>query len=430
MARMGATILLNERVQTRALQAIGRCTRSLEDFSAVVVSGDELPDYLADTKRRQHLHPELQAELVFGITQSKGATLSDFLENFDTFLENGEEWEQVNNDIVAERQRSNRVPFPAIDELGNVVSHEVHFQMRLWQGDFEAALDCAERVLGGLTLSELRGYRALWHYLAGSAAWLGAEDGAANLRAKARTHFAQAKEAAMSIPWMVAIARYQPESADAVSDNAILMSQIERVEIVLAQLGKLHDRGFVKREKEILEGLVSTEKGPFEQAHKILGEMLGFAADKKEVDGSPDPWWIASSLCLVFEDHAGAQPGSALDVTKARQANSHPNWMKANVQAAASAEILSVLVTPVSTVKEGAVPHLEGVALWSLDAFRKWARSALQTVREIRASFTEPGDLVWRATAAEKFEAAELDAPSLFARLKSSPTAAGLTPIK
>jgi hypothetical protein len=234
----------------------------------------------------------------------------------------------------------------------------------------------------------------------------------------------------MSIPWMVAIARYQPESADAVSDNAILMSQIERVEIVLAQLGKLHDRGFVKREKEILEGLVSTEKGPFEQAHKILGEMLGFAADKKEVDGSPDPWWIASSLCLVFEDHAGAQPGSALDVTKARQANSHPNWMKANVQAAASAEILSVLVTPVSTVKEGAVPHLEGVALWSLDAFRKWARSALQTVREIRASFTEPGDLVWRATAAEKFEAAELDAPSLFARLKSSPTAAGLTPIK
>lgn len=428
MARMGATVLLNERVQTRALQAIGRCTRSLEDFSAIVVSGDDLPDYLADNKRRQYLHPELQAELFFGITQSKGASLQDFLDNFNAFLENGEEWEQVNNDIVAERQRSNRVPFPAIDELGSAVSHEVNFQMRLWQGDFEVALDCAERVLGVLTLPDLRGYRALWHYLAGSAAWLGSEDGSPGLRTKARAHFARAKEAATSIPWLVSLARYQPENAEAAADNAILMDQIERLEIILGQLGKLHDRAYAKREKEILEGLASEKE--FEQAHKLLGEMLGFAADKKEVDGSPDPWWIAGSLCLVFEDHAGAQSGSALDVSKARQAASHPNWMKKNVEAAAGSEILPVLVTPVSTAKEGAIPHLQGVAFWPLDDFRKWADIALRTLREVRMTFNEPGDLVWRAATAEKFEAVGIDAPSLFARLKSSMAAELLTPVK
>src|SRR5436309_11544071 len=38
-------LLFNERVQTRVLQAIGRCTRSLADYSAVVVSGEELPSY-------------------------------------------------------------------------------------------------------------------------------------------------------------------------------------------------------------------------------------------------------------------------------------------------------------------------------------------------------------------------------------------------
>ena len=428
MARMGATVLLNERVQTRALQAIGRCTRSLEDFSAIVVLGDDLPDYLADNKRRQHLHPELQAELVFGIAQSKGASLKDFTENFDAFLKNGEEWEQVNNDIVSERQRSNRVPFPAIEELGAAVRHEVDFQMRLWQGDFEAALDCAERILAGLKLPDLRGYRALWHYLAGSAAWLGSEDGSPSLRAKARAHFARAKEAATSVPWLVSLARYQPENEEAAADNSILMNQIERVETILGQLGKLHDRAFAKREKEILEGLASAKD--FEQAHKLLGEMLGFAADKKEVDGSPDPWWIVGSLCLVFEDHAGAQSNSALDVTKARQVASHPNWMRKNVEAAGSTEILSVLVTPVSTAKEGAIPHLQGVALWRLDDFRKWADVALRTLREVRMTFNEPGDLVWRAAAAEKFEGAGLDARSLFACLKASMAVELLTPVK
>ncbi|TSE13973.1 DEAD/DEAH box helicase, partial [Mesorhizobium intechi] len=60
MLRMGASQLFNDRVQTRVLQAIGRCTRSLQDYSAVIVSGEELPDYLADRRRRVHLHPELQ----------------------------------------------------------------------------------------------------------------------------------------------------------------------------------------------------------------------------------------------------------------------------------------------------------------------------------------------------------------------------------
>ena len=430
MARMGANVLFNERVQTRVLQAIGRCTRSLEDFSAVVVSGEELPDYLADIKRRKYLHPELQAELTFGVDQSKGASLADLVENFGIFLDNKKEWEDVNKQIVAARQKANQVPFPAIDELGAVVGWEVEFQERLWQGDYEAALGCAERVLGRLTLPELRGYRAIWHYLAGSSAWLGAANGVAGLNVKARAHFGRAKEAATSIPWLVALARYQPDNVEVAADNAILLGQIERVEATLAQLGTVHDRAFAKREKQILEGLSSTEKGPFEQAHKLLGEMIGFDADKKELDGSPDPWWIAGPLCLVFEDHAGAQAGSALDVTKARQAASHPNWIRTNVEAAASADITAVLVTPVSTVKEGALPHLGAVALWPLDEFREWAETALAALRELRKTFAEPGDLVWRAAAAELFEQRGLDAPSLVAILKARPAANYLASVK
>ena len=186
MSRMGANVLFNERVQTRVLQAIGRCTRSLQDYSAVVVSGEELPDYLTDRTCRSYLHPELQAELDFGIEQSVGISLHDLLDNFDIFLRNDKEWEEANEQILAKRAVATQRPFPAMAELQTAVGHEIEFQERLSQCDYEAALAAAESVLAGLTAPELRGYRALWHYLAGSAAWLGGTKGVAALTAKAR----------------------------------------------------------------------------------------------------------------------------------------------------------------------------------------------------------------------------------------------------
>jgi hypothetical protein len=430
MSRMSANLLFNERIQTRVLQAIGRCTRSLEDFSAIVVSGDEVPDYLADIRRRKFLHPELQAELAFGVEQSKGTSMDDMTENFEIFLKNGKEWEEVNQEIVAKRKAATQEPFPAMDQLRSVVGYEVGYQSALWQGDHEAALAKAERVLGGLDSPDLRGYRALWHYLAGSAAWLGARAGDPSLCAKSRMQFGKAKGAATGISWLVALARYQAKEEPGDSRQSSLIEQVERVESVLAQLGTVHDRSFAQREKLILQGLASKGKGPFEEAHRLLGDLIGFVAGKEETDGSPDPWWIAGGLCFVFEDHAGAEDDSAIDVTKARQVASHPNWMRQHVEACASVEILPVLVTPVAKVKEGAVPHLQEVALWPLAEFRSWAETALATVRELRSSFIEPGNLIWRARAAEQFEQNGLDAHGLAAVLKQRPAKNHLRPVK
>lgn len=426
MTRMGANVLLNERVQVRVLQAIGRCTRSLEDYSAVVVSGEELTSYLADRRRRKFLHPELQAEISFGVNQSMDVSLNDLVENFEIFLENGEDWEDVNQQIVIDRENAVQEDFPAINELSSVVAHEVDFQQQLWQGDYEAALGAADRVLGELNAPELRGYRALWHYLAGSAARLGADAGVSSLTAKAHTQFSQAKKAAIGIPWLVKLARHQTENASFEEDIPVLMEQIERVEAILAKLGTVHARGFAKREKEILDGLQSKERGPFEHAHKLLGEMLGFEAGNVEERGSPDPWWIAGNVCFVFEDHAGARNTSTLDVKKARQVFSHPTWMRENVQASAKADILPVLVTPVKKVEKGATAHVKDVALWSLDEFQNWAGNALATIRKLRTTFVEPGDLRWRTTAAEAFKQAGLDAPSLKTSLRSQPVADSL----
>ena len=421
MARMGANVLFNERIQTRVLQAIGRCTRSLEDFSAVIVSGEELTDYLADIRRRKYLHPELQAEIEFGVEQSKGITQRNIVENFNVFQENGEEWELVNQQIVDFRKQAIQDSFPAMNELCAVAGFEVGYQQRLWQGDYESALDDAESVLGCLTASELRGYRALWHYLAGSVARLGANAGVAGLTAKSRAQYRKAKEAATGIPWLVSLARYQADDAVSLEENAITMQQIERVESILVDLGTVHDRKFARREKEILDGLQSKDSVVFESAHKLLGDLLGFEAGNSEEEGAPDPWWISGNTCFVFEDHSGAEGSSSLSVRKARQVASHPNWIRKKMQMGSEKEIIPVLISPVKKVDRGATPHLDGVVFWELSEFRAWAGKAVAVVRSLRRTFSEAGDLAWRPDAAEQFELHSLDALSLNTMLRKKP---------
>ncbi len=426
--RMGANLLFNERIQTRVLQAIGRCTRGLNDYSAVVITGDELPAYLTDRKRRTYFHPELQAELEFGVDQSTRVKAQDLLDNFAIFLDHDEDWEEANQGILDAREAATQAKFPAMDQLEAVVAQEIAWQTAMWNEDYTRAYDAARDVLGGLTDSALRGYRALWHYLAGTSAEAAAAAGEAGFDAHARTQYRKAKEAAAGIPWLIGLARGGAAAAPTPEEvgHGTLLLQVEQLEAQLVKLGTLHNREFSARESEIREGLKDGKT--FEQAQVLLGEHLGFNAGKREDDASPDPWWIVGNIALVFEDHANAKgETSVIDATKARQAASHPDWMREHVPASAGAQIQPVLVTPAKKAKDGAMPHLGRVAHWDLDDFRRWADQVLVTVRDLRRDFHEPGDLAWRAQAAQALSDSRADAPGLFAWLATRPAREHLT---
>jgi len=64
--RVSAQLLLDDRILTRLVQGFGRCTRSPNDYAAVVVLGEALNGYLFKKERREFFHPEIQAELEFG----------------------------------------------------------------------------------------------------------------------------------------------------------------------------------------------------------------------------------------------------------------------------------------------------------------------------------------------------------------------------
>lgn len=429
MNRMGANILFNERVQTRVLQAVGRCTRGLNDYSAVIVTGEDLPAYLTDRKRRGYFHPELQAELEFGIDQSTGVDSATILENFKIFIEHEEEWEEANEIILETRQVAVQTEFPAMSDLESVVKHEITWQKALWDEDYSVAYEAAREVLGGLRDSGLRGYRALWHYLAGSAAELAAQGGDSALEGLARIQFEKAKNSAAGIPWLVSLSKNKVTATTQEEQNeTTIMLQVERLEAHLSRLGTVHNRNFSAYEKKIRDGLKSGQT--FELAQVLLGEHLGFIAAKKESDASPDPWWVAGNIAFVFEDHANANEDTAvIDATKARQAASHPDWLREYVPGMANMTIFPVLVTPAKKAKEGAVPSLSRVLYWGLDDFRIWAERALVIIRELRRTFVEPGDLAWRAEAASALVSAMVGAPGLAEWLKQRPARNYLTAV-
>ncbi len=396
----------------------------------MVVTGEDLPAYLTDPKRRSFFHPELQAEIQFGIDQSRGVESREILDNFEIFLEHEAAWEEANEGIIETREATTQESFPAMKDLADVVKHEIAWQTAMWNEDYGLAYDAAREVLGGLNDSALRGYRALWHYLAGSAAEMAASKGEKKLAPESRKQFKKAKECAAGIPWLVALARTTEETiSDEDQSQATMMTQVEQLETYLTKQGTVHNRAFTAREKEIREKL---KKGSdFEQGQVLLGEHLGFTAGKRESDASPDPWWLVGNVAIVFEDHANAKgDSSTISADKARQAASHPEWLREHVPATADAEVFPVLVTPATKAKSGATPHLNRVWYWGLDEFRDWAEEALVAVRELRRSFVESGDLEWRAKAAEALISVRADAPGLTAWLSKRPARKHLSEVK
>ncbi|GAB5350924.1 DEAD/DEAH box helicase family protein [Qipengyuania sp. 483] len=427
MTKMTATALFNERIQTRVLQAVGRCTRALQDRSCVVVTGTELVDLLADRRKWKYFHPELQAELKFGVNQSTDVNAQNIFENFEMFLNNDAGWSTVDGQIRGSIGKFLQEEFPGMSDLNSVVAQEVSYQEAIWNKDYSAALIAAKAILAGLHDPALRGYRALWHYLAGSAA-LRLSSSPDDAQAKAaREQFMRAKGAAPSISWLNTLARTVgpiDEEKEQTSNEVLL--QVEKLEQKFLDLGTATNKKFEVLAAEISRKLSNAAE--FEHGQVQLGELLGFTAGNEEGDAAPDPWWLGSQLGIVFEDHADGDALTVFGAVKARQASGHPKWLKKKVSAAKEMTIEPVLVTPCTKAKSGADPQLDNVRYWSLAEFRSWATTAIAVLRELKGTFPGEADLVWRVEASERLQSNKLTLESILASLLYAPEAMEIVP--
>lgn len=416
--RMGAQILLNERILTRIIQAIGRCTRSPTDYSAVIIYGEELLTYLLSKERRGYLHPELQAELEFGIEQSKDEGVENLHENLKLFLSQSDEWNEADEGIVELRNTLEQIDLPCTQELSSTVKSEIKYQYYLWDGDFNSAKDEAMSVLSKLKDPKLKGYRSLWNYLAGSACWLEGKKNNPSMIEVAREFYGKAK--VVGLYWMVDLikqSKLEIKDTDDSSDEVIGI--IEKLERNIIELGRTNNHKYDDHQLKIMNGLESDSKG-FEISQVLMGEFLGFKAGNSEEQGAPDPWWILrDDLCIVFEDYSDAKETSKLSVEKARQVASHDNWIQKNVPIMKDAEIIKVLVAPIKQTHLGALTHLDNVYFWDLDDYKQWVKDRLSDIRKLRNSFPQESDLIWRTEAMSSYHMNKLSPTLLSEKIKS-----------
>lgn len=422
ITRIGASSLYTDRVLTRVVQAVGRCTRSPTDYAAVIILGEELNRFLLTRENQQMLHPELQGEIQFGIEQSKETTVENVLENMRFFFGQTKEWQEADQTIVTHRMQAHQNPIEGVQNLQASVSHELSYQYAMWGENYPEALEAARRVLTELTDQRFRGYRAYWNYAAGSAAWLAYESGVAGMDALAREYFTNAARANSSIRWLAQLGRLGLGDGASEEFDDKLMTVVERLEVRLSELGTTNNNRFESRIKSILDGVGSSDSKQFEEGQRLLGELLGYDAHNSEGDADPDPWWIANDdWCLVFEDHTPDNEDGTIGAQKVRQAASHPDWIRARLSLARNAKIVSVLVTPRTCIAQGALPHTKDTAYWRLGDFRRFADEAVAAVRELRRTFPGAGDLAWRAEAISQFQRKGLDPESLTDQLAKNP---------
>ncbi len=382
--------VLKDRIRTRIAQGCGRCTRNATDYAVVILATGKLLDFMAQTGVQALLHPELRAEVRFGLENSDGfEKAQDLTDLCDIFMVQGEDWEEPEKNIVQLRSETKTERPEYIKLLQEVAAHEVKYQYNLWSGAYGAAFEEATQVVDGLSGDDLAGYRCLWNYLAACAAHLtylssGKKDQA--MRKHAADRFKRAGQSVMTLPWFARL-RYDGGGAAAPAESASRLTGVlvQNIDEKLSEMQYVGKR-FAKRLESFQPLIDLNEPDAFDRGLTELGELLGYKASKPQEQAAPDSVWsLDNQVFLLFESKSDETPTDPISVSTCRQAQGHEKWLRKQPMIPGNAEVASIVVSPRSVLAKEAVPHAEGLFYMPISEVRALAQTALTSLRSIRS---------------------------------------------
>jgi hypothetical protein len=146
--RLNAISQLRDRIRTRVTQAVGRCTRDEADYSVVVIDGNDLLKWFCTKENVSGMHPELQAEISFGMNNSQDRTTDDFLSLSTALLRQTTDWEAGEADLKSRRNVCTKKKDMLADVLAKAAAHEIDYIYNLWSANYPKAYENADAVLG------------------------------------------------------------------------------------------------------------------------------------------------------------------------------------------------------------------------------------------------------------------------------------------
>lgn len=422
ISKMATSVLFSERIRTRIIQALGRCTRGPVDYAAVCILENKLIDELVPKKKAQHFHPELQAEIEYGYFQSQEAKdIDEFFENFDIFMEYGDDWQYAEQDIIDKRNEKEELVLDEYDKLFVASKFEVKFMYALWRKDYENAFQYANQVLQNISGPRLTGYRGFWNYIAGNVAFLLVDEGNESYNSRYAKHYIDAASCTNSITWLKRVVKTYFKDVEMEIEDEYIGYQIENIERLFVKLGVTNDRKFEKLVKNINDSIDSTGT-KFEDTQVKLGELLGFVSDNSDDNAAPDPWWIlGDKLCIVFEDKIYEDKDKLICVSDVRQAKCHKDWILRNIEGLSpDVQVYTVLLSNSKTVEKAAMNFADDIYYWELEDFINWQRDAQRAIREAKVKCSGEGDQEWRKNTIQQLQLEKLTPNYIIEKVQKS----------
>jgi len=390
-SKLGLTSVLRDRIRTRITQAVGRCTRNPTDYAVVVMVGEDLIDFCIKRENRTDMHPELRAEMEFGLDNSESNEIDKLTTLANLFLGREDEWSIAEEDIAKRRNELVKSTQTYVDVLRSIVSTEVQYHYDLWREDYTAALEKATSIVDQLSGEELSGYRALWNYFAGCAAYfLGQSTSRDELVRTAAERFDLASQSSRAILWFAKLSQeLNPQKEEELREsvlNAIGVDSMNRYLTRLGTSGAKFDRIISEHRALINE----TDADKFDRALTELGRMLGFDTEKPKTKGSPDSVWrLGSNFVLLFESKSNQAAEGGVSVRTCRQAQGHREWVEGRPFFTQNAEITTIVVCPREHLDKDAEPHADELYWAHLNEIRNLFQEAEACLRVIRSESLE-----------------------------------------
>ncbi len=401
-SRMNASIIFYDRNRTRLIQAIGRCTRSPKDYSAICVLGDkDLSEWLVLEKKNKYLHPELQAELKFGIENSKEVEVKDFLDNFDAFIGQTEDWNHANNEIIEFRNGVAQSEIEGSSELEKSAKNEVKFQYYLWNKQYKECFDLIDIIIQSLDGGrELQGYRAFWNYQGGAISNILFQETKEEIyQDKAKQYIEKLVRICPSATWARTITETIVEGLTL--DNNLVWN-IEYLQQYLSWKNINHSKQYNKYLKTI-EDFIS--KPDVENLNLHIGKLLGFRAENPTSTASPDPYWVSDdNFVIVFEDKIYENEDEFIVIEHIRQAATHGKWIKKNVKGLRDdVTIIQVLLSNRKKISDEGKTYASTLKYWNYDEFVSFSKRIISLARDYAKFYGGENDNNWKEYFLDEF---------------------------
>ncbi|WP_164886372.1 helicase C-terminal domain-containing protein [Lacticaseibacillus paracasei] len=424
-SRINARILYREQIQTRIIQAIGRASRSEQDYSVVIILGTDLQNQLQSHNKVSPFPKMIQAEINTGIQLSSNiensdnpsVNLSKVIESLTsrnkTAIEKVEK--QINEELSLLNDDKNQPDY--LEKLNRSAKYELKCNYDLWNNNYDEAFVNAEKAVHELSDDiKLLGYRAFWLYLAAYSAYEIFQKTQDPIdKKKCIRCIAEMHSASQYTPWFgkVIVPEFS-ESTNANESNFLddsLSLLFENIETSLFS-GNLK-KTKLKYRKDVTKTLEKLKVEPdsksngkngkiFEQGFQELGRLLGYRSENTVQDSAPDPWWfiddtkVVVSECKIITEH--------IPTKYVRQAAGHKEWlMKKNIPGIGKdTSIITVFISNQTKLKSDARTFADNIYYLNQDALYKFAVSATNTMAELITELSERNDISWRDYAKRK----------------------------